>query len=120
MEEKKSTDNLWKQALERRQAEQLPSNFSYRMMERVRLEAERQQKRKARAGWFALILSVLSLLAMAAYFLVFYLEIRLADYFSVISLQQDSYLFEFYGVIALLALVLLGIDYWLRKKYIWK
>ena len=89
-------------------------------MERVRLEAERQQKRKTRAGWLALILSVIALLGMGVYFLVFYLDIRFADYFSALKFRQDSFLFEFYGAIALLALVLLGVDYWLRKKYIWK
>lgn len=36
------------------------------------------------------------------------------------NVRQDSSLFAFYVYIALLALVLLGLDYWLRKKYIWK
>ena len=35
-------------------------------------------------------------------------------------LYTSSSLFGFYVYIALLALVLLGLDYWLRKKYIWK
>ena len=34
-------NSVLRQALERRQTEHLSSNFSYRMMERVRLEAER-------------------------------------------------------------------------------
>ena len=32
---KENTGNMLKQALERRQTEQLSSNFSYRMMERI-------------------------------------------------------------------------------------
>ena len=43
-----NTGNMLKQALERRQTERLSSNFSYRMMERVHQEAEKQTKRKTR------------------------------------------------------------------------
>ena len=46
---KENTGNMLKQALERRQTEQLSSNFSYRMMERIHLEAEKQTKRKTLA-----------------------------------------------------------------------
>ena len=45
---KKHTENALKQALQRRQPGRLPSNFNYRMMEQIRLEAEKQQKRKER------------------------------------------------------------------------
>ena len=48
--EKKIEDNMrsaLKQALERRQMERLSSNFSYRMMGHIRLEAEKQRKRKS-------------------------------------------------------------------------
>ena len=48
---KENTGNMLKQALERRQTEQLSSNFSYRMMERIHLEAEKQTKRKTSIGW---------------------------------------------------------------------
>ena len=40
---KKHTENALKQALRRRQPGRLPSNFNYRMMEQIRLEAEKQQ-----------------------------------------------------------------------------
>ena len=101
-----NTGNMLKQALERRQTERLSSNFSYRMMERVHQEAEKQTKRKTRIGWAAL--------------LTFYLEFNFADVMPQMNVRQDSSLFAFYVYIALLALVLLGLDYWLRKKYIWK
>ena len=58
---KENTGNMLKQALERRQTEQLSSNFSYRMMERIHLEAEKQTKRKTSIGWVALLVSVLAL-----------------------------------------------------------
>ena len=49
---KENTGNMLKQALERRQTEQLSSNFSYRMMERIHLEAEKQTKRKTSIGFW--------------------------------------------------------------------
>ena len=48
------------------------------------------------------------------------LEFNFADVMPQMNVRQDSSLFGFYVYIALLALVLLGLDYWLRKKYIWK
>ena len=102
-----NTGNMLKQALERRQTERLSSNFSYRMMERVHQEAEKQTK-------------ALALVGLGVYVLTFYLEFNFADVMPQMNVRQDSSLFAFYVYIALLALVLLGLDYWLRKKYIWK
>lgn len=117
---KDSRSNVMKQALARRQTERLPSNFSYRMMERVRLEAEKKNKRKVWMGWIALLLSSMSLLGLGVYCLVFYLDFSFADYLPRIDVQRDSSLFIFYFYIAILVLILLGLDYWLRKKYFWK
>lgn len=57
---------------------------------------------------------------LGVYVLTFYLEFNFADVMPQMNVRQDSSLFGFYVYIALLALVLLGLDYWLRKKYIWK
>lgn len=118
--QKDSRSNAMKQALARRQTERLSSNFSYRMMERVRLEAEKKNKRKVWMGWIALLLSSMSLLGLGVYCLVFYLDFSFADYLPQTNVRQDSSLFIFYFYIAILALILLGLDYWLRKKYFWK
>lgn len=119
-QEDNSRKNALKQVLERRQTYSLPSNFSYRMMERVHLEAEKQKKRRASISWLALLTSVFSLVGMVVYFLFFYLDIHFADYLPQVDIRQSFFLFEFYGYIALLVLILLGVDYWVRKKYIWK
>lgn len=120
IERENNTESSWKRALERRQTGKLSSNFSHRMMERIHVEAVKQQKRKDRIAWAALITSVLSLLGLGVYFLYFYLDFRFADSLPSIDFQQDAFLFKFYGTIAMLVLTLLGLDYWLRKKYIWK
>lgn len=121
--EKKIEDNMrsaLKQALERRQMERLSSNFSYRMMGHIRLEAEKQRKRKAKISWVALLTSVLALLGLGIYFLFFYVNINFADYLPQTDVRSEAPLLKFYIYIALLVLILLGVDYWLRKKYIWK
>lgn len=121
--EKKIEDNMrsaLKQALERRQMERLSSNFSYRMMGHIRLEAEKQRKRKAKISWVALLTSVFALLGLGIYFLFFYVDINFADYLPQTDVRSETPLLKFYIYIALLVLILLGVDYWLRKKYIWK
>lgn len=121
--EKKIEDNMrsaLKQALERRQMERLSSNFSYRMMGHIRLEAEKQRKRKAKISWVALLTSVFALLGLGIYFLFFYVDINFADYLPQTDVRSEAPLLKFYIYIALLVLLLLGVDYWLRKKYIWK
>ena len=121
--EKKIEDNMrsaLKQALERRQVERLSSNFSYRMMGHIRLEAEKQRKRKAKISWVALLTSVLALQGLGIYFLFFYVDINFADYLPQTDVRSEAPLLKFYIYIALLVLILLGVDYWLRKKYIWK
>lgn len=121
--EKKIEDNMrsaLKQALERRQMERLSSNFSYRMMGHIRLEAEKQRKRKAKISWVALLTSVFALLGLGIYFLFFYVNINFADYLPQTDVRSEAPLLKFYIYIALLVLILLGVDYWLRKKYIWK
>lgn len=121
--EKKIEDNMrsaLKQALERRQVERLSSNFSYRMMGHIRLEAEKQRKRKAKISWVALLTSVFALLGLGIYFLFFYVDINFADYLPQTDVRSEAPLLKFYIYIALLVLLLLGVDYWLRKKYIWK
>lgn len=114
---KKYTENALKQALRKRQPGNLPSNFNYRMMELVRLEAEKQRKRKERTMLCGMILGILLLIGMAVYTLVFKLEFNLKECLSGVDWSDTaSPMMVFYSYIATLVLLLLGLDYWLRKK----
>lgn len=114
---KKCTENALKQALRKRQLGNLPSNFNYRMMELVRLEAEKQRKRKERTMLCGMILGILLLIGMAVYTLVFKLEFNLKECLSGVDWSDTaSPMMVFYSYIATLVLLLLGLDYWLRKK----
>ncbi len=110
-------ENALKQALRKRQPGNLPSNFNYRMMEQVRLEAEKQRKRKERTMLCGMILGILLLIGMAVYTLVFKLEFNLKECLSGVDWSDTaSPMMVFYSYIATLVLLLLGLDYWLRKK----
>ena len=106
---KKHTENALKQALRRRQPGRLPSNFNYRMMEQIRLEAEKQQKRKERVMLCGMIAGILLLLGVGVYTLVFKLEFNFKEYLSGMDFSHaDSSLLAFYSYIATLVLLLLG------------
>lgn len=106
-----------KKALEIRAGSGLPSNFNYRMMGRIRLEAERRKKRHWLISWVALILASLLLIGFGAYMLMPYVEFDVMDYLPQIErTQSSSELAIFYWYIASLILILLGFDYWMRKR----
>ena len=81
------------------------------------LEAEKQQKRKERVMLCGMIAGILLLLGVGVYTLVFKLEFNFKEYLSGMDFSHaDSSLLAFYSYIATLVLLLLGLDYWLRKK----
>lgn len=108
-------DNMLKQAMERRVNSCLPSNFNYQMMNKIRLEAARQHRRRKVVSWCWLIAGVLFLLGLGAYILMFYMDVSLMDYMPrKESIQPATDLISFYWYIAMLVLILLGLDHWMR------
>lgn len=118
MNMKTKKDNLaLKKALDVRMGGGLPSNFNYRMMDRIRLEAERQKKRRRFVSWLSLALASLLLIAFGGYVLVDYMDFDVMRYLPHIErIQLSSDLFGFYGYIAVLISILLGFDYWMRRR----
>lgn len=114
MEINKNTNTALRQALESRREGSLSSNFTFRMMEQVRIEAQRQRKRKAVLGSISLIAASLLLIALAVYALVFRLKINWGDFMPQVSFSESSSMIGFYGYIAVLVLALLGLDHLLR------
>lgn len=118
METKRKNGDLLKQALERRKDANLSSNFSFRMMEQIRLEAAQQQKRKNRILLWALIATVFLLVGGVAAYLVGVMNIR-PSLAMIPTLRMPEVSFSvvgFYAYIAFLGFVMLGLDYWLRRK----
>lgn len=120
MKAEEGIGNVLKEALARRQTRSLSSNFSFRMMELVHLETEKKYRRKERMGFAFLMIAVLALLGLGGYFLIFKMKFHLCDYILQAEYADSSSIWGFYGYIALLVLGLLGLDYWLRKKFISK
>ncbi|MDL2299430.1 hypothetical protein LJC21_01840 [Bacteroides sp. OttesenSCG-928-E20] len=120
MEEVENRNTALKKALERRGGQELPSNFSYRMMEKVHLEAVRKRKRQKLFVWSSLIAATLLILSMLIYFLFFYMElepgsVRLA--MPQIKTQPlPKAMMDFYWYIGAIVMILLGLDYVLRNK----
>ena len=73
-------NNTIKKALERRQTTGLPSNFSFRMMEQVRAEALKMERRRKRITVFSLSIAVTVLIALVVYCLFFYLDFSVVDF----------------------------------------
>lgn len=117
MERKKEPDNVLRQALERRQVGGLPSNFSFRMMERVRHEALKQQRHRERVLLFSMIGVLVVMIGLLIGYFILYSDIQWSQALPKLELTDSaSPLWSFYVYIAGLALLLLGGDYWLRKK----
>lgn len=118
METKKDTGSALKQALGRRQTGSLPSNFSFRMMEQVRLEVVGQQKRQERIGFISMLVVVVALVGGVMGYLVHSMNISLSEVrIPTMELPQaSSPMLYFYCYIAVLVFILLGLDYWLRRR----
>ncbi|MBP1615331.1 MAG: hypothetical protein H6Q13_2779 [Bacteroidetes bacterium] len=114
MEINKNANTALRQALEGRREGSLSSNFTFRMMEQVRIEAQRQHKRKVVLGSISLITASLLLIALAVYALVFRLNINWGDFMPQVRFSESSSMIGFYGYIAVLVLALLGLDHLLR------
>lgn len=117
MEEEKYSGNVLKQALQKRQTGKLPSNFTYRMMEQIRVEAQKQEKRKRRILLLSLLVALSMIIGSFIFCIFFYLDFKPTDLLRHFEFSPVfSPLVGFYSYISLLALCLLGIDYWIRKK----
>lgn len=114
METDKKTNSALKQALESRRQGSLSSSFTFRVMEQVHVEALRRRKRKAMAGSVLLITTSLLLIALAVYVLAFRMNIRWSDFMPQVNISESFSMIGFYGYIAVLVLVLLGLDHLLR------
>jgi hypothetical protein len=117
MDTEQDINRTFKQVLKKRMGGELPSNFTYRMMQQIRLEAERQRRRRKIISLLSLIAACLSLIGLAVYVFVFYMEVNLSDYISYFKISfPPPQLMDFYSYIGFLTLGLLGVDYWFRQK----
>jgi len=116
-------DNALREALHRRTGD-LPYGFDRKLMERILLEAERKSRKSYYRSLGLVSAVALALIGGAMYALYHFFSFNmfsffasLPEYLSGINLQSGSGLaFSFYTYIALLVLILLGIDNRLRRR----
>ncbi|KAA6324881.1 hypothetical protein EZS27_025844 [termite gut metagenome] len=117
MDTEQSINRTFKQVLKKRMRDELPSNFTYRMMQQIQLEAKKQHRHKRVISLCSLLIACLSLIGLAVYVFVFYMDFNLSNYISYFKISlPPSQLMDFYSYIGFLTLGLLGIDYWFRQK----
>lgn len=108
-------ENAIKKALERKSGD-LPFGFDIRLMERIMLEAEKKSRRS-----YYLNLCLVSFVSLAmvvgSFFLMnSYLNFNIIEFVSGINLiPKESPILLFSVYIAVIILILLGIDYKLRQ-----
>ncbi len=106
---------MLKEALERRNERKLPSNFTFRMMDQVFVEAQKQRKRRALLSSILLLTASLFLICLAVYALVFRMGISWKDFMPQVDIMSSLSIISFYVYIGGLVLALLGLDYILRS-----
>lgn len=116
MEKDKNGSNALKQALGNRRGQGLPSNFSFRMMEKVRLEAEKKRKRQRNFSWLLLGGACVFILGLLGLFL-YYIKFDIKEYLPQLTFNRPAgEIMDFYYYIGFLVILLLGLDFWLRNK----
>ena len=119
-----NNDKAIRKALQSTESPRLSADFNSRLMAEVYRAVERKKKREYVLG-ICLISGVsLVLVGMAVYVFLTYIPWNFAfelPKFPKVHLSSESksmYAFSFY--IAFLSLILIGLDYWIRRKWMMK
>ena len=113
---KKNTDileSLFKQMPE----EELPVSFRPNVMQLIALETVRIKKRNERLGLIAVIVASLGIVGMAIASIFYYMELSEITWPQITWPKIDFPTFSFYFYIGILTLILLFLDYKLRKVF---
>lgn len=112
-----NTDRCIIKAIRMQPQFRLPSNFSYKMMERINEKVIYQEKRREKLTFIAIIITSLLMVATCIAIILNYTNIRLADITNRLSNIAISSEILFYLPILITLPLLLWFNYWLRKKF---
>ena len=112
MDNKKKDSDILENLFRQMQEEELPVSFRVNVMQQIAHETDRSRKRNEWLGLTAIITASLGILAMAIAFIFYY--IRLPE---ITWPEIDLSVFSFYFYIGILTLILLFLDYKLRKAF---
>ena len=97
--------------------EELPASFRLKVMQQITSEAAKVQKRNERFGLAAVVIASLGMLGMAIALILYYIGLPETAEIQIRWPQIDTGIFSFYFYIGILALLLLFLDYRLRKLF---
>ena len=121
---KMNNDKAIRKALQSTESPRLSADFNSRMMAEVYRAVERKKKRAYVLGLCLISGVSLTLIGLAVYVFLTYIPWKFTfelPKFPKVHLSSESksmYAFSFY--IAFLSLILIGLDYWIRRKWLMK
>ena len=112
-----NTDRCIRKAIGMQPQFRLPSNFSYKMMEKINKKVILQEKRREKRTFITIIITSLLMVATCILIILNYTNIKLADItnrLSNISIPSETL---FYLPMLITLPLLFWFNYWLRKKF---
>lgn len=112
-----NTDRSIRKAISMQQQFRLPSNFNYRMMEKINERIILQEKRREKRTLIAIIITSILMVSTCILIIINYTNIKLADItntLSNISIPSEAL---FYLPMLITLPLLFWFNYWLRKKF---
>jgi len=116
---KDSTDKGLRKAMQEPMPYRLPSNFTFRTMQKVEEAVRRKEQKQERWMLISLVAASVCLLVAGALTLHIYWGKEMVETFS--SLEQSfarlDLLSSPYWMLSVLFFILMGFDYWMRRTY---
>lgn len=116
---KELQDKGLRKAMQKPMPYRLPSNFTFRTMQKVEEAVRRKEQKQERWMWIALVTASVCLMAGGAITLHIYWGEEVMETFSSVkqSFSQLDLLSSPYWMLSVLFFILMGFDYWMRRTY---
>ena len=113
------TDKGLRKVMQEPMPYRLPTNFTFRTMQKVEEAARRKEQKQERWMWISLVAASVCMLVAGALTLHIYWGEEMVETFS--SLEQSfarlDLLSSPYWMLSVLFFILMGFDYWMRRAY---
>lgn len=112
-----NTDRYIRKAISMQPQFRLPSNFSYKMMEKINEKVILQEKRREKLTFIAIIITSLLMVSTCISIILYYTNIKLADITNRLSNISTPSEVLFYLPMLITLPLLFWFNYWLRKRF---
>ena len=116
---KNLTDKGLRKVMQEPMPYRLPTNFTFRTMQKVEEAARRKEQKQERWMWCSLVAASVCMLVAGVLTLHIYWGEEMVETFS--SLEQSfarlDLLSSPYWMLSVLFFILMGFDYWMRRAY---